>query len=490
MRRNSNGRLSDRRATGRLIEPMESRLMFSTVWVTNTNDSGTGSLRAAIEQADSLKGKETIDFAIGKGAHTIEPLSALPSVTTPVTINGTTQPGYSSKPLIVLDGVHAGKANGIEITDGGTTIKGLVINNFQGDGILAEVNGSNTIQGDYIGTDLTGSIKEPNNDGVLLGGGGNIIGGVKASQRNVISGNANTGLDLVGPSTGKNIIQGNYIGVNAAGTAALANTNNGIDIQSESHNTIGGTASGARNVISGNGQDGILLYGTSDYNTIQGNLVGTDVTGKVGIGNGQNGIEDQTSYNLIGGPTAAARNVLSDNEGSGVICWGWISTSVHNLIIGNYVGTDITGTKALGNWGGVVFSNNANDNVAGGTSAADRNLISGNTHVGVGFYEASLGNLVEGNYVGTDVTGNNAIANREGVGIFNSSIDNTIGGLATGAGNLISGNTNDGVDIFSNDTTVEGNILGMNASDKKSIPNKGANLLEVGSSGDTVLDNL
>lgn len=473
------------------IETLEGRLLYSTYWVTNTNDSGSGSLRSAITAADSAKGNPTIDFSIGSGLKTIKPLSALPVIKTPMTINATTQSGYAGKPLIQINGVSAGNANGLQISSGGTTIKGLIIDNFKGDGILATVNGNNTIQGNYIGTDSSGSTKQPNlSNGILLGGGGNVVGGTTAALRNVISGNAINGLEFVGPSTGKNLIEGNYIGVNAAGTAALGNTSNGLDIKNEPSNTIGGTASGAGNLISGNGQDGLLLYGTGGYNTIQGNLIGTDYTGKHAIGNAQSGIEDQTSYNLFGGTTPAARNVISGNVGSGLILWGYISKCTNNLIEGNFIGTDITGTAAIGNWGGIVFSNAANDNIAGGTNAADRNIVSGNTHIGVGFYEASDYNLVEGNYIGTDVTGHKSVANRTGVGIWNNSIHNTIGGLAAGAGNTISGNSIDGIDIFSNDTLVEDNILGLDGKTTLTPKNGGTDLFENGSSGDTVVGNL
>ncbi len=475
------------------METLEGRVLFSTTfWVTNTNDSGSGSFRAAITSADSARGNPTIDFSIGSGVKTIKPLSALPVIKTPMTINATTQGGYAGKPLIVLNGASAGSSsNGLQISSGGTTIKGFVIQNFQGDGILATVNGNNTIQGNYIGTDSTGSIKQANaQNGVLLGGSGNLVGGMTAALRNVISGNGINGLEFVGPSNGMNVIQGNYFGLNAAGTAAIGNVSNGLDIKNEPSNTIGGTTTGAGNVFSGNGQDGLLLYGNGGYNTIQGNLIGTDATGKKAIGNAQNGIEDQTSYNLIGGTTASARNVISGNSGSGLILWGYISQCTHNTIEGNYIGTDITGTAAIGNWGGIVFSNSANDNIAGGTSANDRNIVSGNTHIGIGFYEASDYNVIEGNYVGTDVTGEKSIANRTGVGIWNNSVHNQIGGTAGGAGNTISGNSIDGIDIFSNDTIVEDNILGLDGKTTLTPRNGATDLFENGSSGDTVLNNL
>ncbi len=473
------------------VELLEARVLCSTYWVTNTNDSGSGSLRQAIIQADSARGNPAIDFAIGSGLKTIKPLSALPVIKTPMTIDATTQGGYAGKPLIQLNGSSAGNANGLQISSGGATIKGLIIDNFKGDGILATVYGNNTILGNYIGTDATGSTKQANTgNGILLGGGGNVVGGTTAAQRNVISGNGINGLEFAGPAAGKNLIEGNYIGVNAAGTAALGNTANGLDIKNEPSNTIGGTAAGAGNVISGNGQDGIILYGNGGYNTVQGNLIGLDATGRHGIGNAQNGIENQTSYNLIGGTTPSARNIVSGNAGSGLILWGYISKCTNNLIEGNYFGTDITGTIGIGNWGGITFSNSANNNTVGGTSAADRNLISGNTHIGVGFYEASDYNLIEGNYIGTDVTGHKSVSNRTGVGVYNNSTNNTIGGRAAGAGNTVSGNAIDGIDLFSNNTIVEDNILGLTGSSSITPKNGGTDLFLHGSSGDTILGNL
>ena len=193
--------------------------------VTSNADSGPGSLREAIESADMLGSASTIEIAIGTGEQTIELLSALPAITAAVTIDGTTQLGYSGKPLIELDGAGAGAgANGLTITGDGITVKGLIISGFGGDGIQITGN-DDVIESSYIGTDFTGSTPLGNGGaGIALTGGAghNTIGGTIAGAGNVISANAGDGIDDIEASS--NLIAGNWIGTTADGTAALANT--------------------------------------------------------------------------------------------------------------------------------------------------------------------------------------------------------------------------------------------------------------------------
>ena len=191
-------------------------------------------------------------------------------------------------------------------------------------------------------------------------------------------------------------ITGNLIGTNAAGTAALANGNDGIDLVGSSFNVIGGTTAGAGNVISGNTSDGVEITGSGTTgNVVAGNLIGTDVTGTVALGNGSSGvlIDTGASANLIGGTTASARNIISANADSGV----QIYDANDNLVEGNYIGTDKTGTVALGNnqgsgtngfeFGGVTIDYGSSGNTVGGLTATPGsgagNVISGNTFAGV-----------------------------------------------------------------------------------------------------------
>ena len=340
--------------------------------VTNANNHGTGSLRQAILDANATAGLDTIVFNIpGPGVHTIDLLISLPEITDPVVIDATTQPGYAGGPLIELNGVQTGDSGiGFSITAGGSTIRGFAIGGFTRNyGIALTNNGNNTIQGNYIGTDTSGTLRRSNNVGIILNNSSNnLIGGTTAATRNVISSNYFHGIYMTGFG---NQVTGNFIGTNATGTAALGNGFNGVQVfttgTGAGNNVIGGTASGAGNLISGNTR-GITL--TSSATLTQGNLIGTDVTGTLAVGNGI-GIYTSSANTIIGGTVAGARNIISGNTSDGVTIGG-----LGSRLEGNFIGVDITGTVALGNGGsGVVAGNGA---LIGGTTAAARNVISGN----------------------------------------------------------------------------------------------------------------
>ena len=206
---------------------LERRMMPSTFTVTDTSDSGAGSLRQAILDSNASAGSSTIDFNIGTALQTIALLSPLPDITVPVLIDGTSQPGYAGVPLIDLDGTGAGTgSNGLDLAAGsrGSTIRGLVINNFSQDGILIASAG-NTVQSCYIGTNATGTAAggTPMTEGVVVAGAGNMIGGTGAGTGNLISGNAGAGIVITGTDTTGNVVAGDLIGTNEAGTASLGN---------------------------------------------------------------------------------------------------------------------------------------------------------------------------------------------------------------------------------------------------------------------------
>lgn len=180
--------------------------------VTNTNDSGPGSLRQAMLNAEATAGHNVIRFDIpGSGPHTISSLSALPFINDPVTIDGTSQPGFSGKPIIELNGSMAGDGtNGLHITAGNCTVQGLVINRFSWSGILLAINGGNVIKGNYIGTNVTGTAALGNGDiGINVeASSNNTIGGTKPAERNVVSGNQ-TGIRILGQGATGNKVLGN-----------------------------------------------------------------------------------------------------------------------------------------------------------------------------------------------------------------------------------------------------------------------------------------
>ena len=220
-----------------LVEPLEERTMLATFTVTNTSDDGTGSLRQAIVDANGMLNSppglpDKIEFRIaGAGSHSIAPRSALPTLTDPVIIDGTSQPGFAGRPLIELSGANAGAgASGLTLTGGRSTIVGLVINEFLrsqfgygGHGIVITGSGGNRIVGCYVGTDLTGTISRGNAaDGIFLDGfaKNNTIGGMTAGDGNVISGNGDDGVQIQGIDTTGNLVIGNFIGTDRTGSVA------------------------------------------------------------------------------------------------------------------------------------------------------------------------------------------------------------------------------------------------------------------------------
>lgn len=282
--------------------------LATTFTVTNVNDSGPGSLRQAIlDSRADLSGPHVINFNIisfstKTKVRTISPLSSLPTISVRLTLDGTTQPGYAGKPIIEIEGSHAGAGAGLLISAGFSTIKGLVINRFNGTGIgMFDTNG-NTIEGNYIGTDVTGRIDLGNSgDGIASSAfiGDHMIRG------NVISGNGGNGISL---SPGQqNFIEDNFIGTDASGSFALGNDLNGIRGPEA-------TITARRNVISGNGQNGVLSFG---QNLFQGNFIGTDATGTLPIGNTGHGLN--VTFDQVGGLNAGEGNTIAFNGGSGVV---------------------------------------------------------------------------------------------------------------------------------------------------------------------------
>jgi titin len=340
--------------------------------VTNTVDSGPGplpawpgSLRACIDYAN-LNAGTTITFDIpdtapgyntsgGQSWWRISPGTALPVITASGTIiDGTTQAtNYGSDtnslgPEIEINGALApAGSNGLVITSANNTFRHLVVNGFlasglNGDGIQIDGAGAtgNLIAGCYVGTNATGNAAVGNGDeGIVIwhGASGNTIGGNTAADRNVISGNDQMGVLISDSGTDNNVVIGNYIGTDADGTADLGNLVSGVRIVlGADNNTIGGTAAGEGNVISGNNYNGIHIVdnGTSGI-IVQGNYIGLDKTGLVALGNNGDGIEINDANNVIGGTGAGEGNVIAFNGQDGVYITG--SADDQNLISGNSI---------------------------------------------------------------------------------------------------------------------------------------------------------
>ncbi len=472
--------------------------------VTNTNDSGVGSLREAIIEADANPGAHTITFDIpGSGVQVITPLSALPAITNAVTIDATTQPGYAGTPLVEIDEANAGSGSADGLLVGGdqnsltdeianTTIRGLDIAGFSGAGIdiqgwYASATQKTTglaIEDCYIGVDASGNIAQANQDGITATG----VDGIQIAQ-NVISGNVARGVFM--NSVDDIVITGNRVGTNAVGSAAVGNGGEGISLTNVVNCTIGGTNPGDRNVISGNlgtvysgesGSAGNGIYLGSTYNVvIQGNLIGTDVTGTSALGNAGDGISAVFIFGdlTVGGTTAAARNIISGNHSYGVALGEIYAPAI---VEGNYIGTNAAGTAALGNQAG-VFAAGHGMNQIGGTVTGAENPISGNA---IGVDMRNSGNVVEGNRIGTDATGTFAIGNSfAGIYLADSASNNLIGGGIAGAGNLISGNGN-GIYINGGNggNSIQGNLIGTDITGTANVGNQSG--VVIAGAGDSI----
>jgi uncharacterized repeat protein (TIGR01451 family) len=385
------------------LEPLEQRQLLATFVVTNTADSGSGSLRQAIIDSNAAAGADVITFSIGGGGvRTIPVGSALPTITDPLMIDARTQPGYGGKPLIELNGTRAGvNANGLRIASP-TTVLGLAINRFSSAGIRLEVSG-NIIQKNYIGTDATGASARGNQGGgiVIDSSSDNVIGG-GVGQGNVISGNVGDGIRIAGTGSRGNRISGNRIGTDEAGLVAVPNTGDGVNLFGASFNQIGGLTADGRNIISGNALRGISVFASGEgSNTIQNNYIGVGSDGTTRLGNGAGGISISSSNNnQIGGPDSTARNVISGNGGDGI----GITDGSHNRIQGNYIGTTASGKGEQGNAGAGVGINTAADNQIGGAAPGAGNVIAFNgSAFGAGgvnvFGPSSTGNAILSNSI-------------------------------------------------------------------------------------------
>lgn len=578
--------------------------------VTNSNDSGSGSLRQAIADANATApgGPVLISFDIlssdpgfnAAGYWTIKPTTPLPALTRgSITIDGTTQPnGRTTGPKIVLDGSltldplngNQRNSHGIVITSAGNTVKGLVINNFvQAIGLSENAGGAgvyiagpnatgNFVLGCYIGTTPDGATAAKNSHwGVLIDDGatGNQVGGLTPGDGNLISGNghANVAISQTTPNSTRTIsgnqVLGNLIGTTAAGTAAIGGGNPGHGVvlgERAQNNTVGGTAPEARNVIAGHSaSSNFLTYAgvnvasqsTNSNNVISGNYIGTSADGSAAIPNAIGVQVRGASGTLIGGTTSGARNIISGNNNPGVlvefnisanttIAGNWIglnaagqplgnhqegvlldnsatTTTVGpgnvisangsvsnpdgvritnpstqgNAIVGNFIGTDTNGlttsTSLLNLRYGVRIDDSAHNNRIGGTAAADRNVIAARDgEAGLAIIGAASANLVQGNFVGVNALGTAALdtsaSSSRGILISGGATGNTVGGAATGARNIISANAI-GVEIAGAGTSannVVGNSIGVDTNGQPLGNRQYGVLLDNGSTGNTI----
>ena len=386
----------------------------SVFTVTTAADAGAGSLRQAVTDANAAAGPHTIAFGIpGSGPHSIALATDLPTIIIAggLTIDGTTQPGYTNAPLIEI---HRDDTNAFcfNFTFTPAVVKALAINRC-GTAIYSTSGGGLTLTGSRIGTDPSGTVALANFTGVNVSNGValNVIGGAAASDRNIVSGNSGPGITFAFNSTGT--VRGNFIGVDATGAAALPN-GTGISCNNSNGLIVGGASAGQGNVISGSTGSGLFL-GDCDNALVRGNFIGTNAGGTAELPNNV-GIEITISTNVvIGGPSPGDGNVISGNTLEGLR----VTATDDVTVQGNFFGTDATGTLELGNGigaalnaGGALFGPAA----PGGPGA---NVVAFNSHgvVASGFM---LGNTVRGNsihdnkFLGLDLSSDSVSANDVG----------------------------------------------------------------------------
>jgi titin len=499
-----------------------------TFVVTNTTDNpaspAQGSLRWAIQQANAHAGADYIYFDIAPGgAQTIAPVAALPAITDSVTIDADSQPGFAGKPIIQVDGVNAGpNVTGLTITAANCLVRGMVIDGFSGDGIdiLGAGASGNRIQGDYIGTDLTGQSAVPNSRGVLIASGANHNfigtdgdGKGDAQEGNVISGNLHQGIDITGDGTDYNVVAGNYIGVAVDGTSALGNSAAGLGqgsgiriLTGPQHTRIGTNGDGTsdaleRNIISAGGTLGINIIDASN-NIVAGNYIGTDASGTQALGNAYAGIQilssarvaqnNRIGINGLDADAAAEANVIAGNgfvgmafdkanntfapggyDGIFIASASSNFLSTNNIIAGNLIGTDANGNLARGNAEAGIYIQGAS-----GTLITEANTICANAQSGITLDGATTtGTTALGSYIGTNSLSATGLGNSgPGVLIENGANNNSIGGPTLLSRNIISGNAGDGVSITGSGVTgnlVAANFIGTNVGGTAQLPNGG-----------------
>ncbi len=386
------------------------------------------------------------------------------------------------------------------------TYRNIISGNL-GDGLILTDAGTtgNLVSDNFIGLKSSGQDIQPNTGSgivIRLGAQKNTVGSQARipDKANVISGNAKDGIDVTGADTAKLLIDGNLIGTDAAGSIALGNRGSGLRLNDGTHDNViglcaasaeqGSTQNTVRNLIAGNGEHGLVIQ-AAQKNCIGGNAIGVNANGTDKLPNAKIGVNllDGAQFNIIGdhkgGSPSANRNVISGNDGGGIA----LSGQAHdNQIAGNYIGTDGTGTKQIGNGGndGVLISDGAQNNIVGIQKdlpdAADRNVISGNLNNGIHLIGAKTTlNVVSGNFIGTDVSGTRGIPNKgTGVLLENNVTGNFIGDARQPGdkGNLISGNASNGVGVVNGaaQNVVSGNYIGTDVSGTRAIPNLAAGI--------------
>ncbi len=467
-----------------LISPQaaDSAALFQTTatyTVTSADDTNDGacdashcSLREAVAAANASPGTDTIAFNLpGSPPYTIAPTSELPSLADPVLIDGATQPGYAGSPVVVISGESAGSGvAGLNVTAGGSTLRALDLVDWHAAGVRFMAGGGNVLEDSVVGLDAGGfSTGAAMMAGVhIRDSSDNVI------RRSVLSGNSD-GIVIESTAPGlaaRNVVQANRIGVDASGALLRANWGYGVSIIGGSDTLVGGPLPEQRNVISGNGEAGVLLEAWSSGgqtvpptgNRVIGNFIGSDIGGSALIGGQAHGVKLVAgSGNWIGGPNSGDGNLIA---GGGSRYTGVFVSAGGNTIQGNRIGTNASGTAALSfcegcpENNGVLLWNASNNTVRGNLISANKNGIA---LFGQGQpwpdrpYASASNNVIQGNHIGVSASGGPLPNQQHGIVLMNHTSGNRIGGTGSGEANTIAHNGGTGVllDQFSGDFSAE-----------------------------------
>ena len=472
----------------RALERLEDRSVPAIFDVTNLFDSGVGSLRQAILDANSEPGADTIAFQV---SGVISLASALPDITDTVNIDGSTAPGYAGAPVITVD---AASQAGLNFAAGsaGSTVQGLALWNSSTMGLT--LNDDNiTVLGNVVQMNANGGIL------ITASSTGNSIGSVESPNR--IASNSGPGLTIDGSSG--NVIRANLIGTSADGLTAAPNGGPGILLMNgATDNTIGGKLSGnppgttppdfsgARppegNLISGNLGDGVRITGGSASNRLFGNFIGTDATGIAPLGNQNDGIVIENSDgNLVAGTIATLDpfiyyNVVGGNGGNGLR----VTDSNSTTIQANFFGMGSNDETPVGNGAnGVVIEGTSSNTLFGGP------IPLGNVVVGNGNHGVLLQGAVSEFLASNNFTGVGAFVNFTNLGnaVDGWHITATGGNIILQVGNIISRNGDDGVEISGDARGVQvvQNMIGLNTDGFSPMPN-GGHGIEIGGTASAI----
>ncbi len=411
--------------------------------LTNNNDC---TLRAAIMEVNALGGDEpyNIYFDLGlTGLIHVSDSTAIPTITVPVNLDGLADNSDTSCPAsagafavlrVTISGFNL-SANKDTITLGtgsdGSTIRGIAFVNAK-DSALHITSDDNVVACSWFGFGQISAWNGPNQRGIDIVGDDNTIGGIDHADRNVIANSTTEGIRIISGGTG-NVVSGNYIGTTQVGSAAAGN-NNGIHISGATDNTIGGKFTAVPNVISGNTTHGILIDNAAHNNTIAGNIIGLDRTGSADLGNTVNGIRlNAVIGTQIGGAVIEERNVISGNNSHGI----YLIDTEDTVVAGNYIGSDLSGTSAIGNSLSGLRDDRGDGNTIGGATTAEGNVIGGNVRNGIYLLGHTLFPTVQNNLIG--LTADSSSRATIGNGFYGIHIDSD--GTASATQTTLSNNT-------------------------------------------------